>query len=382
MMKKNFSTKPIVVGIDIRDLKIAKTGTKTYLEEICKEFKKGKSGFQFYFFDSPLPVYNGKNKVLKLVEHLRFFLWKQVMLPFLAAVNSCDVVFCTDFFVPYVNINFKTIPVFHDAFFWEYPEHYNKHWLKIFHHLGVNAAKKSPYVIAPTLYAKNRIAHFSTLIPEKIIVISEAPKTLPQNEVLSTGLIRLKTKKFFLHIGTFEKRKNISSLVEALHKLHRQGYTDYSLVLCGQFSPKNDMDGGVDILNAIKKYNLGDYVIMPGYVNDHDLSWYYRNAELYLFPSVNEGFGLPILEAFQHQLPVIVANNTCLPEVGGNAVLTFDPFHVDELVEKIILIIADAQLRATLIENGNNRLAKFSWENTANELLAVFKATQKHYTES
>ena len=117
-------------------------------------------------------------------------------------------------------------------------------------------------------------------------------------------------------------------------------------------------------------------------VADDLLYWLYKGAAAFVYPSLYEGFGLPILEAFQHQLPVIVANNTCLPEVGGNAVLTFDPFHVDELVEKIILIIADAQLRATLIENGNNRLAEFSWKNTANELLAVFKATKKHYTES
>ncbi|RZK16536.1 MAG: glycosyltransferase family 1 protein, partial [Pedobacter sp.] len=344
MMKENFSTKPIVVGIDIRDLKIAKTGTKTYLEEICKEFKKGKPGFEFYFFDSLLPIYNGKNKALKLLEHLRFFFWKQAILPFLSVINHCDIVFCTDFFVPYININFKTIPVFHDAFFWEYPEHYNKYWLKIFHHLGVKAAQKSPYVIAPTVYAKNRIAHFSTLDADKIVVISEAPKTLSQNKVLSTGTINLKTEKFFLHIGTFEKRKNLSCLVEALHSLHCQGYTNYSLVLCGQFSPKNDMDGSTEILNAIQKYNLADYVIMPGYVSDNDLSWFYSNADLYLFPSLNEGFGLPILEAFQHFLPVIVANNTCLPEVGANAVLTFDPYDVDDLVSKIKSIILNPDL--------------------------------------
>lgn len=378
MMKKNLHTKPIVVGIDIRDLKIAKTGTKTYLEEICKEFKKEKEGFRFYFFDSPFPIYNGKNKVLKLVEHLRFFCWKQVILPFLAVVNNCDIIFCTDFFVPYLNIKFKTIPVFHDAFFWEYPEHYNKYWLKIFHYLGVKAAQKSAYVITPTFYAKKRLAHFSPIAQEKIVVISEAPKTLMQNEVLSKE-INLKTDKFFLHIGTFEKRKNLACLVEALHRLHEQGFTDYSLVLCGQFSPKNDMDGSAKILDAINKYNLNSYVVMPGYVKDEDLSWYYRNAEVYLFPSVNEGFGLPILEAFQHHLPVIVADNTCLPEVGEQAVLTFDPYDVNQLVDQIKSIIQNPERRVTLIHNGINRLANFSWEKTAKELLDVFKKTKYQF---
>lgn len=362
----------IVVGIDIRDLKIAKTGTKTYLEEICREFKKGRPGFRFHFFDSPIPVYNGRNKVFKLIEHFRFLIWKQVVLPFLSLLRGCDIIFCTDFFVPYLNLNFKTVPVFHDAFFWEYPRHYNKYWLEIFHKIGVSAAKKSAFVIAPTEYAKERIAHFSGLAKNKIISIPEAPKTLISNLVLSTGPLKLKTTKYFLHIGTFEKRKNLHCLVEALHLLRERGYKDYSLVLCGQVSPKNDMDGSEKLFDAIEDYNLSEYVIMPGYVNDNDLSWYYRNAELYLFPSVNEGFGLPILESFQHDLPVLVANNTCLPEVGGNAVVTFDPYYPKDLADKIIPLLTDAELRSKLIENGRNRLANFSWERTANELIGVF----------
>ncbi len=365
-------TKTTVVGIDIRDLQIAKTGTKTYLEEICKEFKKGRSGFRFHFFDSPIPVYTGRNKVFKLIEHIRFFLWKQIILPIIAFVHGCDIVFCTDFFVPYVHLNYKTIPVFHDAFFWEYPEHYNKHWLKFFYTFGVWGAKNSVFITAPTEYAKNQILCFLPISSQKIITVAEAPKTLAQTTVLSTGALNLKTTKYFLHIGTFEKRKNLAFLVEALHQLREAGYTDYSLVLCGQISLSNNMDGSAELFNAISKYNLHNYVLMPGYIADKDLSWYYRNAELYLFPSVNEGFGLPILEAFQNNLPVLVANNTCLPEVGGNAVLSFDPYQVSDLVKKIKLLITNPQLKLQLIEKGTERLAYFSWKKTADELIEIF----------
>lgn len=365
--------KNIVVGIDIRDLKIAKTGTKTYLEEICRAFQTDRQGFKFYFFDTIFPIYSGKNKLLKLVEHLRFSIWKQIIIPILALTRGCDIIFCTDFFVPYVKLGYETVPVFHDAFFWEYPEHYHKFWRKIFHTLGVSAAKKSAYVIAPTEYAKERIAHYSGLAESKIIAIPEAPKTLISNQLLSTGVLNLKTKKYFLHIGTFEKRKNLCYLVEALHLLREQGYNDYSLVLCGQISPKNPTNGSQELFEVVNKYNLHDYVIMPGYVKDDDLSWYYRNAELYLFPSVNEGFGLPILEAFQNNLPVLVANNTCLPEVGGDAVITFDPYNPEDLVKNIVHLLDNRELRAKFIESGRNRLVDFSWEKTANELLEVFK---------
>ncbi|MFC4213101.1 glycosyltransferase family 4 protein [Pedobacter lithocola] len=365
--------KTIVVGVDVRDLKIAKTGTKTYLEEICKEFKKGKEGFRFHFFDSPIPVYRGRNKLAKLIEHFHFFVWKQIMLPLIAFTHGCDIVFCTDFFVPYMRLNFKTVPVFHDAFFWEYPEHYNKYWLKIFHMFGVNAAKKSRYIITPTHYAKKRLLDFSSIPADKIICIGEAPKTLIQNKELSTGAINLKTKKYFLHIGTFEKRKNLDLLVEALHILRLKGFTEFSLILCGQISPKNDMDGSEKLLNTIDKYNLREYVLMPGYVSDKDLSWYYKHAELYLFPSINEGFGLPILEAFQNDLPVLVANNTCLPEVGGDAVISFNPYDVQDLVSKIQHVITNPEIRLQLIELGKRRLSFFSWSKTANELTEIFK---------
>ncbi|RZL33768.1 MAG: glycosyltransferase family 1 protein [Pedobacter sp.] len=308
-----------------------------------------------------------------MTEHLRFFVWKQITLPLKALMNGCDIVFCTDFFVPYINLNFKTIPVFHDAFFWEYPEHYNKYWLKIFYTFGVGAAKKSAFISTPTDYAKERVLFFLPVTPEKIITVFEAPKTLIKNESLSTGKINLNTKKYFLHIGTFEKRKNLVCLVEALHLLRLEGFTDYSLILCGQISPKNDMDGSAELLETIRKYNLQEYVLMPGYVEDGDLSWYYRNAELYLFPSVNEGFGLPVLEAFQNDLPVLVADNTCLPEVGGDAVLSFNPYNPTDLTTKLKQVISNPEIKLRLINKGRKRLENFSWEKTANHFLEIFK---------
>ena len=126
----------IIVGIDIRDLQIAVTGTKTFLEGICNEFRKEHAGFQFYFFNSRLPAYTGKNAFFKILEHIHYLIWKQVSLPLKAYFKKCDIVFCSDFFVPYLQPGFTTIPVFHDAFFWEFPEHYNKYWLWLFKKMG------------------------------------------------------------------------------------------------------------------------------------------------------------------------------------------------------------------------------------------------------
>ncbi len=374
-------SKKLKIGVDIRDLRIAKTGSKTYLEEIYHQFKSGKYDHEFVYFDSLFSVYQGRSKALKLIEHIRFIIWKQLTLPIKARKNRCDILFCTDYFVPYFTPGFIAIPIFYDAFFYEYSNHYNSIWLKIFKFLGVNAAKRAPFLITITEYTRNRISYFTKIDKEKIKTIYLAPKkiavTKPEPGYIPS--ISIPTSKFILHIGTLEKRKNLVRLIEALKLVHEAGYTDYSLILAGQPSPKTDMDDSKNIHEAINALGLQSHVLTTGYVNDKDLAYFYAKAEIYAFPSINEGFGLPILEAFHHQIPVIVANNTCLQEVGGDAVLSFNPFDVQEIAESIKTIIKSPKLREELIFKGNQRLKLFSWEKNAEELLETFqKAVNKN----
>ena len=166
------------IAVDVRDLRIAKTGARTYLAELIREFKiRNSADVQLFFYDTGITVYTGRNKFLKLIEHIRFFFWKQIQLPFKAAADRCDIVFCTDYFVPIIHWRYKTVVVFHDAFFFEYPGHYNKLWLFLFKTLGISAAKRSLAIVTPTYYTKKRIAEFSGISGEKIRVIYEGPKT-------------------------------------------------------------------------------------------------------------------------------------------------------------------------------------------------------------
>ncbi len=367
-------SKKLVIGIDVRDLRIAKTGAKTYLEEIVNEFKQDDHGCEIKFLDFPFPVYGGRNKFFKLIEHIRFFFWKQIALPVKAYINNCDVLFCTDYFVPFIHLGYKPIPMFYDAFFYEYPEQCNPIWLKMFNSLGLKAAKRAPYVITLSEYSKERLLHFTDLEPKKIIPIHLAPKTTAAKKTDPNfkPLFKTPTPKFILHVGVLEKRKNLVRLVEAFKLIREAGHTDYSLVFVGQPSSKDELDGSSELLAVIKREKLEDFVMMSGYASDDELAYFYKYAELYVFPSLNEGFGLPVLEAFHHQLPVLVSNNTCLPEVGGDAVLTFDPFDTNDISEKIKLVIANPQLRQELVQKGNKRLKLFSWQRYANQLVEVF----------
>ena len=117
---------------------------------------------------------------------------------------------------------------------------------------------------------------------------------------------------------------------------------------------------------------LNNRIILTGYLTDKQLKTTYQNALMYVFPSLNEGFGIPVLEAFKARIPVLVANNSCLPEIGGDAVLQFDPFNVKDIAEKMQRVIDNTDIRNDLIAKGDIRLKYFSWEKAAQEVLKVF----------
>lgn len=375
-------SKPLIIGIDVRDLRIAQTGTKTYLNELCKQFRKSEGPcLQFHFFDTAFPVYSGKNKFIKLTEHIRFVVWKQLLLPIKAWSKNCSVLFCTDNIVPWIHLGYKTIPVLHDAFFFETPEHYNRIWLYFFKKALLAGAKRSAFIICPTEYAKDQIHKKTGINKDKLVVVYEGPQTFTVNHNIELSekavfpLFHLNKNEYILHVGVMDKRKNIPAIINAFKKLKEEGFHYLKLVLVGKSVSKENSDDTENILTAIKDNHLENDVILTGYLSDIELAQVYTNAAMYVFPSLNEGFGIPVLEAFGFNLPVLVANNTSLPEVGGDAVLTFDPFSADDIFLKMKCVLEDEVLKAEMIQKGSVRLKNFSWEKTANELVNIFRNT-------
>lgn len=374
--------KRIKIGIDIRDLKIARTGTQTYLKELCREFKALENeNYQFYFFDTGLPIYKGEYRIFKIIEHIRYQIWKQFTLPLKSLFKGCDILFCTDNYVPLIKLGLKTVPVFHDAFFFENPDHFNRHWLWLYRKLAVPAARNSPIVITPTLYAKKQIQYYTKIDLDKLIVIYEGPKSLQADKgkgrsnklgekILSN--FDFISGEYILHVGVMNKRKNIPALIRAFNILKKKETSSLKLVLGGQMDNKTHSSDAKEIWEAIKESNFEEDIILTGYLSDEELGKVYNGALMYVFPSLNEGFGIPILEAWSYYLPVLVADNTCLPEVGGNAVLTFDPLNSYDMAEKMELIWRDEKTRSDLVEKGRFRLKDFTWKKTAESILNEF----------
>ena len=174
-------------------------------------------------------------------------------------------------------------------------------------------------------------------------------------------------KKYFLHVGVLEKRKNIVLLVEAFAQLHK-AYPNYKLVLVGNTPVKLQLNDAPAIEQAIVAFGLQDAVVRLGYLEADALATIYSHAFAYCLPSLNEGFGLPVLEAFHFKLPLICANTSALPEVAGDAALFVDPYNSNSIAAAMIDLVESPSLVNQLVEKGQARQLHFSWQKAAQEI--------------
>jgi glycosyltransferase involved in cell wall biosynthesis len=172
---------------------------------------------------------------------------------------------------------------------------------------------------------------------------------------------------YLLFMGKVETRKNVVRILEAFDRFRREVRDDVKLVLAGRRTPTS-----VGIDETIARLQLREHVIEPGYVDDEDLPVLYNAAEMFVFPSLWEGFGIPVIEAMACGTPVVTSNVSALPEVAGDAALLVDPYRVDDIAAAMHRVYSDAGLRAELRDRGLRRARLFSWTRTARETLDAY----------
>jgi glycosyltransferase involved in cell wall biosynthesis len=380
------------VAIDIRDLQIAQTGAKTYLTQLILAWEKMPEA-SICLIDSDTKAYTGKNSFLKILEHIRFQFWKQIRLPQKAKKQGCTHLFCGDFFVPYFKQGLKTVVVLHDAFFWQTPSNYNYFWLRLFHWIGVPAAKKANLIIVPSQYTQQTVLAHETFDSNKIKVVHEASRAYKDVEAENDYK---KYSPYFLHIGVLEKRKNLPLSIQAFKNIAEK-YPEYKLVLAGNTPNKQNLNDREAILQTIQEQGLEDKVMLLGYVQPHQAAALYQNAFAYVLPSKNEGFGLPLLEAFSFGTPVISSTNGALPEIGQDAAYWVNleggnkensnnnRFNKEEgskdksnslkaLADAMIDLIENESLRQSYIEKGKQRNLDFSWDKAAAQIYELMQS--------
>lgn len=308
-------------------------------------------------------TYKGsQSKIQKLNFHLDYFRWKEFQLPDLVKKHQPDVLICPDFVSPVASLPCRRLTVIHDAFFWQMPNNYPKWWRTYFLSLIKKGLKERTEIITTTEYAKDSLLdHLGSAWP--ISVIYQAPKSLvTESDPRFLVEHNLEKGNYFLHIGTFEMRKNLPLLVRAFADFLAKTQSEKKLVLAGGPGQSKVMNDFPTVRDLVAELGLGEKVLLPGYLTDGQVKALYTGAFSYVFPSQNEGFGIPILEAMGFGVPVIHSDQPALLEVAGGAGLAFTTGLQSDLTEKMILLDRESELRSGLIRSGANRSKDFSAE--------------------
>lgn len=227
--------------------------------------------------------------------------------------------------------------------------------------------RRASAVLVPTEFVKKDIVKTLGVSARKIVVVSESGQLKTVAGIINLKRYNIK-KPFLLYVGNAYPHKNLERLILAFGKLITEHGLDIQLVIAGR---KDAFHSRIE--DEIIEAGLSERVIFTGFVTDQQLAGLYRGAELYVFPSLSEGFGLPGLEAMSYGLPVASSNATCLPEVYGEAVEYFDPTNIDDMAQVLAKLYGNKKRQAELVKKGFAQINKYSWEATAQKTLAVYQ---------
>lgn len=284
----------------------------------------------------------------------------------------------TDHFIPKIS-QVPIVSTVHDVIPWEYP-HWYTYRQKINHYFLRRTIFWSDHIITVSDYSKNRIIDLLKIPENKISVVHNSYDPLwsmPSSKKRNQSLLK-KYKisgPFIVFIGTIQKRKNLGLVCEAINKwCNAKKNRDLKLVVVGQkskFSPNE--------LNASLDFDEKGRVQWLGHLGKADLISIVQSSEALVFPSLAEGFGIPVLEGFAAGVPVIASNRTSIPEVASDAAFLFDPTSVDDLVQAFDTILFNKDFCKNLIERGKERAKQFSWETSSLETKNIYEKVIKNF---
>lgn len=296
--------------------------------------------------------------------------WDQVSIPHLAKARNLDIVYNPKLSIPLFTTA-KTILVMHGAEQYAVPECFKWHDRIYFSVANRLYVRRASAIIAMTNIGKHDIARYMGASLEKIHVIPEAYNELCRGRDLE-GAREAKAKynlpeRFILFVGGLTPLKNFGNLLRAFDRIREQ--IPQKLVIVGFSRWKVEKD-----FKLLDDLGLRDSVIFPGFIPDEDIPKFYSLADLFVMPSLYEGFGIPVLEAMACGCPVVTTKTGCSPEVAGGGAVLVDPYNPEEMARGMLAVLSDEALRADLVRKGYLRAKEFSWEKCARETLELFES--------
>ncbi|MBN1639933.1 MAG: glycosyltransferase family 4 protein [Anaerolineae bacterium] len=298
--------------------------------------------------------------------------WHRLRLPIPVEwlVGAVDLFHSPDFTLPPVQGRTRTLVTVHDLSFLHLPDCFQPSLLEYLVAHVPRAVARAHCVIADSESTRRDLVDAYGVPPGRVVVIYPAvePRFRPLDDQPALARVRERyqlPQRFILSLGTIQPRKNYTGLIEAFARL---GDPELSLVIVGGRGWLYD-----DVFAAVREHRLEERVCFPGYVADEDVPALYNLASVFALPSLYEGFGIPPLEAMACGTPVVVANNSSLPEVVGDAGLLVETRDTEALADALDRLLRDAALRRALTAAGLVRARAFTWRRSAEQLLATYE---------
>ncbi len=361
------------IGIDAsRIAKIEKSGTENYTYNLIKALARiDKKNYYTLYFNQPPEFFelNEENFSSKIIPARRF--WTQLRLASEIALHPPDILFVPAHTIPILRKpGVKTVVTVHDlgaeflAAYHKFPDRLYLTWSTAF------VANYASRIIAVSSSTKSDLERQYKVSSERVSVVPEGVDLSFFKKATTDEVVQVKKKyglkrPFFLFVGTIQPRKNLAKLIEALAKSE----VGFDLVVAGKAGWLYE-----DIFASPSKFGIEEKVKFLGYVETADLPALYSSASAFVFPSLYEGFGLPVLEALACECPVVTSSVSSLPEIAGEAALLVDPNSLEEIKKGLQRISKDEKLRLSLVVKGLKRAQKFTWDRTAQGTLQVLEA--------
>lgn len=367
----------MVIGIELSDAnRKQKTGTEWYAHELLRAILKHERDETLRLYSAePLEgelaelPHNAKSVVLAWPPRR---LWTQLRLSFEMLAHAPDVLFVPAHVIPLFHPH-RTVTTIHDIGFERFPSVYPTFELLYLRFSVQFALRTGTQVIVPSRFVKDEMLDRYRCAPDRITVIHHGFRPEPFRDATADATVLARygiRQPFFLFVGRLQEKKNIGRIVEAFHRYLGETRTETQLVLLGM------PDHGYERVSArIRELGLDRLVIRPGYTPREDMLSIMKAASVFVFPTLYEGFGFPILEGQAAGVPVLTSDCQPMREVGADGALYVDPRSVEAIAGGMHALASDEALRETLRERGFENCTRFSWDECAEKTLAVLKTT-------
>jgi glycosyltransferase involved in cell wall biosynthesis len=351
------------IGFIIDNITNNSTGIGNYAKQVVQGIKSYDKENDYFYIDFKNNIYNENLITINNpFKYIKTYSWHNY-LPF--KLEKYDLDYVLNFsgcphFIPYKE---KEVFFVYDISWYLYPKYHPKG--RVYYHklLFKRTLHNANQIVVDSLSTKNDLIKHFNIEENKIsnIYPNFTDNVIQDNKDISFNF------PFLLYIGTLEPRKNIITIIRAFHKLKNKYKIKHKLVLCGKKGW-----GYNKIFDEIQNLALTDSIIYKGYITDEQKKYMYQKADVFVYPSYYEGFGIPIIEAITYGCPVVTSNVSSLPEAVGDAGISINPNNTDELATAIYKIISNKKLQNALKANGPKQLQNISNKKQIIQLIQSF----------